>query len=86
MKLSIDVTVTPYDSDVPFPEAEHYPEFVAERLTEMFPGYEVTVDTGLANGVRVPDGSQDVDYIRALVGTELWEEFCAEGYKQFSPS
>lgn len=82
----IDVTYAAYDA-ADFPEASHYSEFVASRLTDLYPGAIVEVEERghrtrvLVDGV--PDSALSEE-IRGLVANELWEEFCAEGHKAFS--
>ena len=83
----INVTVTAYEGDA-FPEAEHYPEFVADRIASL---YSAKVDCSEGQATRVflygfdDQGNTDLeDEIKSVVQVDLWEEFCAEGYKAFA--
>jgi hypothetical protein len=86
----INIETTAYEGDVAFPEAEHYPAFVAAQLAEQFPGVEIDVSVGLktkafaygADGL--PDDSVDVDGIESQVRVDLWDAFCSDGYKDYS--
>lgn len=86
-KRRLSVTVTAYEGDVGFPEAESYPEFVSARLAEMF-GAEVETSVGLKTQVFAYGfGAEESDVVRdaeSAVKVDFWEEFCAEGYKQFT--
>jgi hypothetical protein len=86
----IDVTTTAYEGDVAFPEADHYPEYVVEQLANR---YAAVVMCSLGRVVRVSaDGFGDDDYgnnevegeVTRLVKVDLWDDFCAEGYKAFA--
>lgn len=80
----ISATVTRYDGDEAFPEAESFTEFCAAQLAEMFPGYEVEVEFGGKTAAFVYGGSADQDEITSLLKVDLWESFCGEGYKAYS--
>lgn len=80
----INVTTTAYQGDAPFPEAAHYSDYVAEQLTERY-GAEVDCSVGLSTQVFLygfDEADRDLEYeIASLVKVDLWDDFCAEGYK-----
>lgn len=78
---TINVTHAAYEGD-DFPEAAYYSQYVASALAEQFPGAAVEVSEGLETQVFV-DGAPD-EGIRQQVSVDLWEAFCADGYRQFS--
>jgi hypothetical protein len=80
----INATVTQYDGDAAFPEAAHYDEFCAERLAEQYPGYSVDVSFGLQTRAVVYDGDADQEDITSALKVDLWDAFCADGYKAYS--
>ena len=81
----IHVTVTRYDGDQPFPEADFYDEFVRQALVRLFPGSEVSCQFGARTQVFVDeDETVDAHEISALVRVGLWDEFCQTGYLAFS--
>ena len=84
--------VTPSNEGDDFPEAEHYPEFVATQLAERYPGYEIDVSDGqrtsvsvfvYENGVFTEERLAMDGEIRTAVQVELWNEFCTDGYKAY---
>jgi hypothetical protein len=80
----IHVTVTPYEG-TDFPEAVHYPEYVADQLSERY-GARVEYSEGLRTAVHVygfEDESETEREVRELLEVTLWEDFCADGYKGF---
>lgn len=83
----INVTVTTYQGDAPFPEAEHYDEFVAKQLADR---YAATVECSYGLRVHVSlygfgeDESTVVDEIASAVKVDLWDDFCSDGYKAFT--
>ena len=82
----INVTVTRYEGDVAFPEADHYDEYVAEQLAERY-GAPVEVSFGLRTNVSLYgfEGQRDVEHeISTLVKVDLWDDFCSHGYKAFT--
>lgn len=83
MENAIQVEITRYDGDVEFPEAERYNEYVAEQLAERYPGTEFDVSYGLRARCSAQFGvfAQEVE---ALIKVELWDAFCADGYRQFA--
>lgn len=87
-RLRITVTTTAYDGDAPFPEAEHYPDYVAACLAEAYPGAEIDVSEGQRTGVSVDgsaDESADLQHeIATLVKVDLWDAFCTDGYKAYT--
>jgi len=84
----INVTTTAYQGDAPFPEAEHYPEFVAEKLAERYGAEVDCTGGGLQTQVNVygfGEFEAVVEHeVSSLVKVELWDEFCANGYKAYS--
>jgi len=85
----ISVETTAYDGDVAFPEAEHYPEFVATELAKQFPGAEIEVSEGPRTGAWLYEWdaateSDDRDSIVQQVQVELWDAFCAGAYQDYS--
>jgi len=84
--MKINATVTRYDAEPEFNEAAHYDEFCAAQLTELFPGYEISVEFGPVTRAHVYGGDADQDAITSLLKVELWDSFCADGYKEFAPS
>lgn len=92
MAKRINVTTTAYEGDVAFPEADSYPEFVAERLADLY-GAEVDCSVGRQTraflyGFDQADVNEDelTREIVSLVKVDLWDEFCAEGYKAYTPT
>lgn len=86
---TIKVVLIKYEVDVPFPEAEHYPAYVEEALIAAYPGYTIEVSTGLQTQVGVFEPNYVIAAgiscrILGLVKVELWDSFCAEGYKAYS--
>ena len=86
----INVTVTRYEGDVAFPEADHYDEYVAEQLAERY-GAPVEVSFGLRTNVSLygfvgeDQRESDVEHeISTLVKVDLWDDFCSHGYKAFT--
>lgn len=79
----IAVTTTPYEGEQ-FPEAPHYPEYVAGRLAEMFPGHQVDVSEGPRSAALVYGSDVDADEVKTLVEVDLWDDFCADGYRAYS--
>lgn len=84
MEKRISATVTRYEAEVDFSEAEFYDEFCAKRLAELFPGHEVDVTYGLQTRAYVYDSEIDQDDVSALLRVDLWDEFCESGYRQYS--
>jgi hypothetical protein len=88
-KRQIYVTVTPYEGDN-FPEADHYPEYVAERLADLYSTTVVwtvgsrTLVSVYKNGRR--EFSDLDDEIEDLVKVGLWNDFCSHGYKEYMKS
>ncbi len=85
----INVETTAYEGDVAFPEAEHYPEFVAAQLAERFPNAEIDVSIGSKTrvtlyGFRAAGDSYLEHDIETQVKVEFWDAFCADGYKAYS--
>jgi hypothetical protein len=87
MTKKINVTTTPYEGE-DFPEAVHYPSYVADQLADR---YGVDVDVSVGPQTRVyaygyePQGNTDLeDEIKHLVQVSLWEDFCAEGHKAYT--
>lgn len=83
----INVTTTAYEGDE-FPEAEHYPEFVADRLSADY-NAEVDCSVGSRTAAHLygfeDQGNTDLeDEIRQRVQVDLWDEFCSTGYKAYS--
>ena len=84
----INVTTTSYEGDVAFPEASHYPEFVAAELAERY-GAEIDASGG---GLKTTvflygfgeDESSLSDEILELVKISLWDAFCDQGYKAYT--
>lgn len=85
MEKRINITTTEYEG-ADFPEAQHYPQYVANRIAENFQGFEINVSTGLSTSVHVyGDESIDAVELADQVKVDLWETFCATDYKQFTP-
>jgi hypothetical protein len=85
-KPRISVTVTPYEGN-DFPEATHYPDFVAEALAEHYPNHKIEVLEGSKNRAFIYGRSAhdtEADDIAELAQYGLWDEFCTEGYKAYS--
>jgi hypothetical protein len=85
----INVTVTEYEGDVAFPEAAHYPEYVSAALAGSYPGFAVNVSTGPRTTAHVYGADieppRDLEHeIESLVKVDLWDAFCADGYKRFA--
>jgi hypothetical protein len=95
VKKRINVELTPYEGDQPFPEAASYSEFVAERLEERYDAevctyvdsrtrvhlYGFTADLSEAGQRVVVDLEHE---IKCLVENELWDEFCSGGYRAYT--
>jgi len=90
--FEIRVKHAAYDGDVPFPEAKHYSLYVKKYLEKEYPDAQVDVEeTGFRTAVSVYDKTRtavEVDtleeWIRLAVANEWWEEFCSNGYKEYS--
>lgn len=85
---TLNVTIPDYDGP-DFPEAVHYAEFVAQRLNAMFPDAAIDVSHGGFRTQVYADTAEDAEEaetVRALVKVDLWDEFCTDGYKQFTVS
>jgi hypothetical protein len=85
----INVTTTAFEG-TDFPEAEHYPEFVAEQLAERY-GAEVDCSIGSSGSRSLVvlygfDGEErDIQHeVESLLKVDLWDEFCDHGYKAYS--
>jgi hypothetical protein len=85
----INVTTTAYEGDVAFPEADSYPEFVAEELTRCL-GVQVDCSVGgfttkvSVYGYGEEDTSDLENDVTEMVQQTLWEDFCRDGYKAYS--
>ena len=88
--LRIRVVTTAYEGNVPFPESDYYPDFVATRLSEMWQQFDVSVEVGprieaWIYGVDDTDVEAEMTReIKSLVKIDLWDAFCAHGYAAFS--
>jgi hypothetical protein len=80
----INITVTPYEG-TDFPEAERWASYAQAAIADAHDGYMVEVEEGRANAVHAYDaaGERDDDLSEAVLSslTDLWEAFCADGYK-----
>ncbi len=84
----LNVEISTYDDAVlDFPEAKHYSDYVAGRLVEIYK-CEVSVTKGPMTKVFAygfGDGEEDVVAdVRSMVRVDLWNDFCSDGYKQFT--
>lgn len=90
MTMRINVTTTHYEGDAAFPEAEHYPQYVANELAKRYPGARIDVSFGGRTRASVygfdNEPGRDLEYeIKTLVGVDLWNDFCAHGYREYTP-
>ena len=79
---TIAITTTAYDGS-DFPEADRYPQWLAEQLTAEYPNAAVEVEVGPSEIVQArwtEDDQATEAAIRALL-PDLWEQFCSHGYK-----
>lgn len=84
----INIVVTQYEGDE-FPEAAHYNEYVAEMVAAAYPGFAVDVSYGLRTAAYVYGVSDETaaemgDWIVSAAKVEHWEQFCSDGYLQYS--
>lgn len=89
---SLVVEMARYEGD-DFPEAEHYAEFCASKLAQIFPRYAVEVryagyrTHAWAEGANDVADNTDEEVAREaerLCKAEFWEEFSADGYKAYA--
>jgi hypothetical protein len=84
----INLTVTRYDGDVEFPEAEHYDEFCADEVAKLYPAFKVECEFGAKTAAHVYgtdlDGRDLEREITSMLKVDLWDQFCTDGYKQFT--
>lgn len=86
----INVEITSYEGSE-FPEAAHYDKYVARALIERFHGVEINVSYGngtknraYAYGFSADEESDISETIPNLCCYDLWDAFCADGYKAYS--
>jgi hypothetical protein len=84
----INLTVTQYDGDQPFPEAEHYDEFCLEQIAALYPGFAVECGFGPRTEAHVYgadlDGRDLEHEISSMLKVDLWDQFCTDGYKAYA--
>jgi hypothetical protein len=66
----------------PFPEADHYPDFVLTSLQKDHPDASIEVTEGFESSVTV-DGERNSDLTEA-VKVDLWEDFCTSGFRDYT--
>mgnify|MGYP006924837197 FL=1 len=87
-QYKIRIVTTQYEGN-DFPEADSYPQWLADQISQKYPGAEVEVDEGPTQWVSVrhsqPDDS-DLDIEGAIGGVlpAMWDSFCSYGYQEFS--
>jgi hypothetical protein len=90
-RMRIHVITDAYDgSSGPFPEATHFPEYLAAHLAERFPDAKIEVDEGDDTRVFLYDVPADVDetelhhQVTVAAQVDAWDEFCDHGYLDYA--
>lgn len=81
MSISYETGVDGFGSEQPTAEdIASFEALVEHRLSERFPGAEVSVDVSsrhLESRVRIDGADHDEEEIRQWIGVDVWEAWCA---------
>jgi hypothetical protein len=88
-RKKISITVTPYDGDQPFPEADRFAEYCADRI-EFEYGSRASVECsyGARNDIRAygfnDSETTEIESLSSELGTSFWNDFCSDGFKDYA--